>query len=116
MSVQTQLSIDVEKHDKGLVLCVNGRVDGTNASMLDEVVRDQLEAGQSSLVFDFTNLSYISSAGLRVLLVAARECQSRDGESVFCGLSKMVAEVFEISGFDKILTVLASRDEALESF
>ncbi len=116
MSVQTQLSIDVEKHDKGLVLCVNGRVDGTNASMLDEVIRDQLEAGQSSLVFDFTNLSYISSAGLRVLLVAARECQSRDGKSVFCGLSKMVAEVFEISGFDKILTVLASRDEALESF
>ena len=91
-------------------------MDGTNASILDEVIRDQLEAGQSSLVFDFTNLGYISSAGLRVLLVAARECQSRDGKFVFCGLSKMVAEVFEISGFDKILTVLASRDEALESF
>ncbi len=116
MSGQTQLSIGVEKHDKRVILCVNGRVDGTNVSMLDDAVHDQLEAGQSALVFDCTNLSYISSAGLRVLLVAARECQSRGGKSVFCGLSKMVTEVFAISGFDKILTVLASRDEALRSF
>ena len=115
MKDQTQLSISTERHDKGIVLCVNGRVDGTNAGTLEGIVRDQLEAGQSALAFDFTNLSYMSSAGLRVLLVAARQCRSKGGKCVFFGLSKMIAEVFSISGFDKILTVRASRGEALGS-
>ena len=115
MSEQTQLSISTEKHDKGAILCVNGRVDGTNAGTLEGIVRDQLEAGQSALAFDFTNLGYMSSAGLRVLLVGARQCQSKGGKCVFFGLSKMIAEVFEISGFGRILTVRSSRDEALGS-
>ena len=98
MSDQTQLSIQAERHDKGVILCVNGRVDATSASMLEDAVRDKLETGQSSLVFDFTNLSYISSAGLRVLLVAVRECQSRRGKSVFCGLSNVVFRFRSIEG------------------
>ena len=115
MKDQTQLSISTEKHDKGTVLCVIGRVDAANAGTLEGVVRDQLEAGQPVLAFDFTNLGYISSAGLRVLLVAARQCQSKGGKCVFFGLSKTIAEVFAISGFDKILNVRASRGEALGS-
>ena len=113
MSDQTQLSVATEQHDKGVVLCPSGRVDGTNAGALESAIREQLEGGQSVLVFDFTNLNYISSAGLRVLLVAARDTQSKGGKSVFCGLSTQIAEVFSVSGFDKILAVHTSRDEAL---
>ena len=113
MSDQTQLSVSTEQHDKGVILCPSGRVDGTNAGTLEGVFRDQLESGQSVLVFDFTGLNYISSAGLRVLLVAARDTQSKGGKAVFCGLSKQIAEVFSVSGFDKILAVHSSRDEAL---
>ena len=113
MSDQTQLSVATEQHDKGVILCPSGRVDGTNAGALENAIREQLEAGQSILVFDFTDLNYISSAGLRVLLVAARDTQSRGGKSVFCGLSKQIAEVFSVSGFDKILAVHANRDEAV---
>ena len=113
MSDQTQLSVATEQHDKGVILCPSGRVDGTNAGTLEGVIREQLEGGQSVLVFDFSGLNYISSAGLRVLLVAARDTQSRGGKSVFCGLSKQIAEVFAVSGFDKILAVHSSRDEAL---
>ena len=115
MSDQTRLSIAAEPHDKGVTLIPSGRVDGTNAGTLESAIRSQLDGGQCNLVFDFTNLNYISSAGLRVLLVAARDSQSRGGKAVFCGLSKQIAEVFSVSGFDKILAVHASRDEALES-
>ena len=115
MSDQTELSISTERHDKGAILCPSGRVDGTNAGTLESAIREQLEAGQSVLVFDFADLNYISSAGLRVLLVAARDTQSRRGKAVFCGLSKQIAEVFSVSGFDKILAVHASRDEALNA-
>ena len=113
MSDQTQLSVPIEQHDKGIILCPAGRVDGSNAGKLENAIRAQLEAGHAVLVFDFTGLNYISSAGLRVLLVAARDTQSRGGKAIFCGLSKQIAEVFAISGFDKILAVHSSRDEAL---
>ena len=79
MSDQGQLSISTERHDKGTVLCVNGRVDATNAGTLEGVVRDQLEAGQPVLAFDFTNLGYISSAGLRVLLVETVKVSGSSG-------------------------------------
>ena len=115
MNDQGELSISTERHDKGTVLCINGRVDGTNADTLEGIVRDQLEAGQSALAFDFTNLSYMSSAGLRVLLIAARECHAKRGKCVSFGLSKTIADLFEISGFDRILNVRASRGEALGS-
>ncbi len=113
MSDQTQLSVTAEQHDKGVILCLNGRVDGTNAGALESVIREQLEGSQANLVFDFSDLNYISSAGLRVLLVAARDTQAKGGKSVFCGLSQQIAEVFSVSGFDKILAVHTSRDEAL---
>ena len=115
MSDQTALSVPTEQHDKGVVLCPTGRVDGTNAASLQRLIQEQLDAGQSALVFDFTDLSYISSAGLRVLLVAARDAQAKGGKAAFCGLSKQIAEVFSVSGFDKILAVHAGRDEALEA-
>jgi len=115
MSDQTQLSISTEKHDKAVILCPSGRIDGTNAASLEKVIREQLDGGQSKLVFAFSDLQYISSAGLRVLLVAARDAQSRGGKSAFCDLSKPIAEVFSVSGFDRILAVHATRDEALDS-
>ena len=110
---QTQLAVTTEPHEKGIVLCPAGRIDGSNAGVLEEAIREQLESGHSVLVFDFSELNYISSAGLRILLVAARDTQSQGGKSIFCGLSEQIAEVFSVSGFDKILAIHASRDEAL---
>ncbi len=108
---QTKLSVRVEQHDKGPVFFVEGRMDAGNASMLEDAVRIRLEAGQRTMSFDLTELEYIASAGLRVLLMAARECESRGGKSVYYGLSEKIAEIFEVSGFDKVLNVIANRDE-----
>jgi len=113
MSDQTRLSIAIEEHNKGVILKPGGRVDGTNARSLESTIKEQLAGGQSVILFDFTELSYISSAGLRVLLVAARDSQSKGGKAFFFGLSKQIAEVFAVSGFDRILTVCATLDEAL---
>ena len=86
MGDQGQLSISTEKHDKGTVLCINGRVDGTNADTLEGVVRDQLEAGQWVLAFDLTNLSYMSSAGFSDVSVKALSLATdhTKHEIVFC--------------------------------
>ncbi len=113
MTSKTQLTIRTEQDEKAIILCLAGRVDGTNASVLDEAVRDKIDAGQPALLFDFDELEYISSAGLRVLLLAARRMQADKGKTLFCGLSEQIAEVFRVSGFDHILPVFGTRSEAL---
>ena len=61
-------------------------------------------------------LDYISSAGLRVLLAAAKQLKTTNGELRLCNLNEVVQEVFAISGFDMILPISESESEALEGF
>ena len=113
MSSEAQLSVRTEQSGAAAVLCLAGRLDGTNAKVLEEAIREQMDAGALVLLFDFEALTYISSAGLRVLLVAGRGMQAHDGQVLFCGLSQQIAQVFEVSGCNDILSVYGSRDEAL---
>ena len=98
---------------EAFIICPCGRVDGSTVNILDEVVREQIEAGAEILIFDFKETSYISSAGLRVLLLSARKMQSNGGKALFCGLMSHIAQVFEISGFSAILDIRENRADAL---
>ena len=115
MTELTQLTVTAETHPKGLVMRPQGRLDGSNAGELEKKIQDQLDDGNVVLIFDFAELKYISSAGLRILLVSARDAQSKGGKAVFCGLSKQIAEIFSVSGFDKILSVYPSINDAAKA-
>ena len=109
------LSVRTGRHEKAVIVCPSGRVDGSNIEVLESVIQEQTEAGEKILVFDFEDLNYISSAGLRVLLVTARRLQAGGGKTLFCGLAEHIAHIFEISGFNNILAVYDSRGAALSS-
>ena len=96
-----------------LIASTEGRVDGTNAREFDDALQAAISERDSALIMDLEALSYISSAGLRVLLTVAKTLQKRDGKFVVCSLSDPIKEVFEISGFDQIIPVHASQPEAL---
>lgn len=115
MANEQTLSVQAERHEKAAIVCPLGRVDGSNVEVLESAIQEQLAAGEKKIVFDFEHLVYISSAGLRTLLVAARRLQTEGGAALFCGLAEHIAHIFEISGFNSILTVYESRDEALSS-
>lgn len=115
MANEQTLSVQAERHEKAAIVCPAGRVDGSNVEVLESAIQEQLAAGEKKIVFDFEHLVYISSAGLRTLLVAARRLQTEGGAALFCGLAEHIAHIFEISGFNSILTVYESRDEALSS-
>ena len=68
---------------------------------------------ERALILDFEQVSYISSAGLRVLLVTAKTLQGNGAELSLCSLDDPIREVFGISGFDSIIPIHASRAEAL---
>lgn len=86
-----------------LTISLEGRLDTTTAPDLDAEVKSSTD-GVKELVFDFANLDYISSAGLRVIL-SAQKTMNKQGSMVVTNVSDEVKEVFEITGFADILTI-----------
>lgn len=113
MADESTLSIQTERVEKAVIVSPLGRVDGSNAAILENAIQEQLDAGEKVLAFDFTDLNYISSAGLRVFLMTARRLQGEGGKTLFFGLSDSIAHIFEISGFSAILSIHENRSDAL---
>lgn len=97
------MTINKTKEGSKLILEVEGRLDTATAPELEAVVTDELD-GITDLVVDFEKLDYISSAGLRVLL-AAHKKMSKVGGMVVRHVNEIVMEVFEVTGFQDILTI-----------
>ena len=87
-----------------LTLCLEGRLDTTTSPQLDEEIETALD-GIRDLTMDFSELSYISSAGLRVLLRAQRKMNACEGKMRLIGVSDTIMEIFEVTGFSEILTI-----------
>jgi anti-anti-sigma factor len=96
-----------------VIVKVAGRLDGTSAQPAEDSFVRLLSDGAPHLAIDMSKLDYISSAGLRVLLVVARRMQSAKSKIVLFGLLPNVREVFAISGFDKIFAIHSDADAAL---
>ncbi len=101
------------KEGAALVLAVTGRLDTLTAPQFEAECAACADAGDTRIVVDLSGLEYISSAGLRSILGAAKKLKSLGGGISFCGLSGIVAEVFTVSGFVKLLPVFPTRQEAL---
>lgn len=109
------LTVSGEQHGGVLVASVGGRVDGSNAQEFQEALETLLADNANALALDLQDLAYISSAGLRVILLISRQMQGRSGKFGVCGLAGAISEVFALSGFDKIIPIHASRSEAVSA-
>jgi anti-anti-sigma factor len=90
-----------------------GRIDSATGPAFEKDVLAQIDDGQRRLLLDFGELQYISSAGLRIVLLAAKKMKTAGGKLALCSLNPQITEVFEISGFARILDIHPSRDAAL---
>ena len=91
--------------DGHIVVHVSGRLDVVAAKGFEARLTAHIESPQPLIVVDFSECSYISSAGLRSVLIAAKKASSTDKTLVLAGMNQMVREVFRVSGFDKMLTI-----------
>lgn len=89
-----------------------GRIDAASAAVAERDVLAVLEKAGPSVIMDLSQVDYVSSAGLRVLLVAAKTARSRGGKAVIVAPRASVAEVLRMSGFDKIIPIAPSLDDA----
>lgn len=100
-----------------VVLSPAGRIDHATSEDFKQAMAGHLArcaAGQDRLVLDFSAIEYISSAGLRVIMLAGKKAKAQGGTLVMAALSPVVAEIIEISRFHMIFSVHASVREALE--
>ena len=97
------MNINKSKNGEELIIAIEGRLDTTTAPELDDVVKNEIE-GITKLVFDFAKLEYISSAGLRVLL-SSQKIMNKQGSMVVKNVSEEVNEIFEVTGFQDILSI-----------
>ena len=104
-----------QKEENGIVfLAFKGRLDGTAATEAEQTVKSILDGETNRLLFDFANLEYLSSAGLRVVLGAAKEIKRKEGKFVLCALNAYVKEVFEVSGFGAIIPITDSVEAGIK--
>lgn len=99
-----------------VLLCPSGRLDANTSERFESEVLEQVSQSPKGMVMDFSEIGYVSSAGLRVVLLAAKKVKAAGGTFVLCGISPAIREVFRVSGFLSILTVEPDREAALAQF
>lgn len=96
-------NVEKKSEGKNVTLVLSGRLDTYTAPELEAEVNSGIE-GTENLIFDLTELDYISSAGLRVLL-SALKMMSKQGSMKITNVNESVMEIFDITGFSDILTI-----------
>ena len=107
------MEVNTKKVENIAVASVKGRMDAVTVQEFEKSVSELLSGGENVLLVNFSELEYISSAGLRSILATAKQLKARNGEIMFTGLKNTVKEVFEISGFYSIFKTFETEEEAL---
>jgi len=94
---------------------LQGRLDATTASESEKKIKDKISEFSNAIkmIIDLSQLEYISSAGLRVMLVVSKILKANNGKLCLLGLDENVFEIFKISGFDLIFNIACDLDEAV---
>ena len=99
--------------DSILVVTMIERFDAYSAKEVETFLQEKISSGTRNILCDFSGTEYISSAGLRVLLAAAKALKKVDGTIALCSLNGPVREVFETAGFTPLFPIYGDKKEAL---
>lgn len=99
------MDITTTKKENSIYLKLDGRLDTITSPQLEKELLNIFKENNYNLTFDFQNLVYISSAGLRVILSAQKKVNANQGSMIIKNVDDMVMEVFEMTGFVDILTI-----------
>lgn len=108
--------MDISEETRGgvTILKAVGRVDSATSSAFEtRLVEAVVGRGKASVVVDMTALTYISSAGLRALLVAAKKAKPAGSRVVLAAMAPTIREVFDMSGFSTLFEIHAAPDDAV---
>lgn len=110
--------MDIRVNQEGAVKVVemSGNFDIANAEVFDKEISGLMDSGAKIILLDFSDVSYIASTGLRMLLKSAQRSKDESGNFGLCCVNDSVKEVFTMTGFDTILNLFETKEQALEEF
>ncbi len=114
----TEGVIEIEQKKVGEVLVVRlkGRLDAISTPLTEKKTFEFINEGQYKLLIDFAHVDYISSAGMRMLLSLTKKLKSLSGKLVLCNVTHNVMDVLKMSGFDHVLELARTEEDALKKF
>jgi anti-sigma B factor antagonist len=110
------MELTEEQTSKCLILTIKGRLDTVNYNLLEAKLAGIIDRREYNILLDCSGLEYISSSGLRILLMGLKKVSHLHGRFVLAALQPNIAEVFRISGFVSIFDIYSTKEEALKSY
>jgi anti-anti-sigma factor len=107
------MDLTQEVHGRVVLLIARGRLDGKSSGEFNARLTESLGADETRLVLDLSGVDYLSSAGLRVLLVASKRIKAASGMMALCSIQPSIREILAITEFDRVLDIHADRAEAI---
>jgi anti-anti-sigma factor len=110
--------VKIESNTQGnaTIVAVSGSVDALTAAEMTNALNKQIESGNANLVVDLSGLEFMSSAGLRTLLGAVKECRTQGGDLRIVSTNPGIDKILKMSGFHNIAKVFAVQADAIASF
>ena len=100
------MDVTINNQDKKTFVTLNGRIDTTNAEQFQQAIAPLMEGDNPDIDIDCTGMTYTSSQGLRIFLMLQKSVIARKGKMVMRNMNPMVKEVFDITGFTNIITII----------
>lgn len=100
------MDITIVKQEEKTFVTLDGRIDSTNAEQFQQDISPLMEGDNPDIDIDCTGMSYTSSQGLRIFLMLQKSVIARKGKMVMRNMNPMVKEVFDITGFTNIITII----------
>ena len=113
---QRELNIVQEQTGDIWIFRVSGKLDFSSTPLLEEKLKEIVNQYHYKVIFDFTNLTYISSPGLRLLLQGSKITKNLNGKLVIFGLQHFPKEIIKDSNFDFFLEIAETEKDALDRF
>ncbi len=110
------MEITRKKSEPAEIIMVKGRIDAQSSCILDENLMEAIESGSDKIIINMNEVDYISSSGLRVMLLALKKVRLSEGDIKLSGLKPFVMDVFVVSGFKNIFNIYNTDNEALSDF
>jgi len=107
------VQLNVNKLQHVLVVSVNGRLDTNTADDFQTSVNEILTSGEKAILVDLEKVDYVSTAGLRALLMLAKKASALGGKAHCCGLQPLVKKIFDVSEFSRLIAIYDSVQDAL---
>jgi anti-anti-sigma factor len=108
------MDIKKEKIGNFSVLKIKGRIDTIHSTELEAEVNRIFDSGEKNLLFNCSEMNYISSSGLRVFLVVQKKAILLSGKLYLCNMQPAIKEIFAISGFSNLFRIFDTQEEALQ--